>query len=182
MSFKELVLGANLIAFTNWTMLPDLNSIIVNFGKMLQNSSAKPYLFFDLADPQKRDDRDILELLMILKDLNTFTPVILGLNEKESTIIQSILEISEPDVAKRAAQIRQHLSLSFVVIHPTKGAAAATEKEANWVDGPYTKNPKLTTGAGDHFNAGFCNGLLHRLNQVESLIMGVFTSGFMCGI
>jgi sugar/nucleoside kinase (ribokinase family) len=45
------------------------------------------------------------------------------------------------------------------------------------VEGPYTRSPKLTTGAGDNFNAGFCFGQVQGFNAQESLILGVATSG-----
>jgi sugar/nucleoside kinase (ribokinase family) len=177
-ALKNLLSDKELIAFTNWTMLPDLNSIIVEFGKLLANSGLKPFLFFDLADPQKRTKDDILQLLSILSDLNKIAPVILGLNERESATIQSMLHINENEIDLRSVKIRSALHLAYVVIHPVYGAAAASEHEYRWVKGPYTKNPRLTTGAGDHFNAGFCNGLLHNLNLEEALLTGVYTSGF----
>jgi sugar/nucleoside kinase (ribokinase family) len=46
------------------------------------------------------------------------------------------------------------------------------------VDGPFCQNPKLTTGAGDNFNAGFCVGLLAGLEPREMLAAGVANSGF----
>jgi len=36
----------------------------------------------------------------------------------------------------------------------------------------------ITTGAGDHFNAGFCLGKLLGLDSELSLLTGVATSGF----
>jgi len=44
--------------------------------------------------------------------------------------------------------------------------------------GPFDPNPKLTTGAGDNFNAGFCLGQVLDLSPKESLIIGTATSGF----
>ena len=44
--------------------------------------------------------------------------------------------------------------------------------------GPFTAKPNITTGAGDHFNAGFCVGRMLGLGLAESLQTGVATSGF----
>ena len=44
--------------------------------------------------------------------------------------------------------------------------------------GPFTLTPKITTGAGDHFNAGFCIGRLLGLDLAGSLQLGVATSGY----
>jgi sugar/nucleoside kinase (ribokinase family) len=44
--------------------------------------------------------------------------------------------------------------------------------------GPFTSKPLITTGAGDHFNAGFCLAKLLGLDNELSLLTGVTTSGF----
>jgi sugar/nucleoside kinase (ribokinase family) len=64
------------------------------------------------------------------------------------------------------------------VIHPRRGAAAATEADSASFEGPFVKEPKISTGAGDHFNAGFCVGRLLDLDLEASLQLGVSTSGF----
>jgi sugar/nucleoside kinase (ribokinase family) len=46
------------------------------------------------------------------------------------------------------------------------------------VEGPFTPKPLITTGAGDHFNAGFCLGKLLGLDDALCLLTGVTTSGF----
>jgi sugar/nucleoside kinase (ribokinase family) len=40
------------------------------------------------------------------------------------------------------------------------------------------QQPKISTGAGDHFNAGFCLGRVLGMSVVESLCCGVGTSGY----
>ena len=74
--------------------------------------------------------------------------------------------------------MRKALDLDAVVIHPTKNAACATERASGYLDGPFCQNPKLTTGAGDNFNAGFCVGLLAGLEPQEMLATGTANSGF----
>jgi len=41
--------------------------------------------------------------------------------------------------------------------------------------------PVITTGGGDHFNAGFCLGKLLGLDNEMSLLTGVTASGFYVG-
>jgi sugar/nucleoside kinase (ribokinase family) len=65
-----------------------------------------------------------------------------------------------------------------VVIHPRRGAAASTAGETASFAGPFVKQPKISTGAGDHFNAGFCLGRVLGMSLVESLCTGVATSGY----
>ncbi|MEZ5405205.1 MAG: hypothetical protein R3F23_03210 [Verrucomicrobiia bacterium] len=56
--------------------------------------------------------------------------------------------------------------------------AADSQGATAVVAGPYTANPKISTGAGDHFNAGYCIGRLLGCDLAQSLQLGVATSGF----
>jgi sugar/nucleoside kinase (ribokinase family) len=64
------------------------------------------------------------------------------------------------------------------VIHPVRYAVAAAGTEVCMVQGPCVPRPKITTGAGDHFNAGFCLGKLLGFDNALSVQVGVTTSGF----
>jgi sugar/nucleoside kinase (ribokinase family) len=55
---------------------------------------------------------------------------------------------------------------------------AISKSGAAIVEGPFTLKPLITTGAGDHFNAGFCLGKLLGLDNAMSLLAGVSTSGY----
>ena len=49
---------------------------------------------------------------------------------------------------------------------------------ASIVKGPFCEKPLISTGAGDHFNAGFCLGKLLGFDNIDSLLTAVSTSGF----
>src|SRR3954470_3454132 len=182
---KELMDGSRLIAMVNWTMLPHMSRI---WAKMLDEVIPNPerhkrLLFIDLADPEKRTHGDILDALKLLQRFQDQVDVTLGLNLKESMEIADVLGLpgrTDPEAAieENARAIRKELGLACVVIHPRRGAAAATESESSTFAGPFVQQPKISTGAGDHFNAGFCLGRVLGFGLQESLCVGVATSGY----
>jgi sugar/nucleoside kinase (ribokinase family) len=182
---KQLLGGSQLIGMLNWTMLPHMSRI---WAKLLDevipnHERHERKLFVDLADPEKRTHGDILDALRLLSRFQDQVDVILGLNLKESTEIADVLGLpgaADPEgaIEENAKAIRQELKLSCVVIHPRRGAAAATEDASARFAGPFVKQPKISTGAGDHFNAGFCLGRVLGFSLEESLCCGVATSGY----
>jgi sugar/nucleoside kinase (ribokinase family) len=180
----ELVSGANLIGLVNWTMIVAMNDIWKKAAAVLGGSSRDGRkIFVDLADPEKRTSDDVREAMKGLSQLQETADVILGLNLKESTTIAAALGFPvEKDplaaIEATATKIRRKLELACVVIHPRQGAAAATANQSAHIMGPFVQNPKISTGAGDHFNAGFCLGRVLDFTLEESLCTGVGTSGY----
>lgn len=167
-----------LLSFNNWTMLYGMNSILEGILDIISRTHHKPTLFIDLADPSKRTTEDLKKVLELLKQYSKQTKVILSMNEKESELVSQSLNCFDKNVATRNKNIQESIALTQCIVHPVNGAYCTTQQENIWVEGPYTPTPKITTGAGDHFNAGYCNGYLRDLSITESLFLGVFTSGF----
>jgi sugar/nucleoside kinase (ribokinase family) len=124
-----------------------------------------------------------MDALKLLQRFQDQVDVVLGLNLKESLEIADVLALpgrSDPEgaIEENAKAIRKELGLACVVIHPRRGAAAALEGESATFQGPFVQQPKISTGAGDHFNAGFCIGRVLGLGLAESLCVGVATSGY----
>lgn len=185
---NELFTTIDLIAANNWSQTTGMNEIWQGMIEILKNvqRAKKIIAFFDLADPRKRLPADIMAALQILSSMNSVAEVIVGLNKNEAMQIASLYNIAikneEPDGLEQLARdIRQQLQVSIVAIHPTRFACAASIDTSASVIGPYTTTPKLSTGAGDNFNAGFCSGLVAGFTLQEALLTGVGSSGYYVG-
>jgi sugar/nucleoside kinase (ribokinase family) len=177
--------SADLVGFVNWTMLPYMSQLWAALLKELCPSlkGARRKLFFDLADPEKRTKDDIKHALELIVAFEKHFDVVLGLNEKEAGEIGEVLGINASDhspdgLSTLAAEINRALPLNTVVVHPVTYALASSQGKVSLVEGPYIAQPLITTGAGDHFNSGFCLGKLLGLDNDLCVLTGVTTSGF----
>jgi sugar/nucleoside kinase (ribokinase family) len=177
--------AADLVGFVNWTMLTHMSDIWSAVLKEICPGMKGPRrkLFVDLADPEKRTAEDIARALELVAEFQKYFDVILGLNEKEGYEIAKVLGLSASDrspegLAGLCKEIHQRVRVNSLVIHPTAYALASGPDGVATVQGPFTPKPKITTGAGDHFNSGFCLGKLLGLNTERCLLVGVTTSGF----
>ncbi len=183
--FIQQVLSADLVAFVNWTMIPYMSEI---WEGLLKEACPKVQgkrraMFFDLADPEKRPKEDIARALQLISDFEKYFDVILGVNEKESFEVAEALGISghghSPEaLSDMACAIHAKLRINTVVVHPVTYALAVSNGKADLVHGPVVTQPVITTGAGDHFNSGFCLGKLLGFDNARCLLTGVSTSGY----
>lgn len=180
---RELFFLSDMVACTNWTMLTEMEEIIENITRMVPEG-CKVKFFFDLADPEKRSSADIGRLLEQIQALDKKAQVILGLNFREAEQISSVLGMKElpqestEGVKITSALVRERLGIHGVVVHAIKYAGATIGGESAGIEGPYCPSPKLSTGAGDHFNGGFCGGIMADLSVLDSLYCGVGASGW----
>ena len=189
--FIDLLDKSVLLGCVNWTMLPYMTEVWRNLLRVLPKVPSlrkqRKHIFIDLVDPEKRTAEDLHAALGLCRKMQTYVAVTLGLNLKESTQAAEVLGLRtgkdpEANIEATARAIRGKLGLYTVVIHPRKSAAAA--RLVNGVEdsaifaGPFVAVPKLSTGAGDNFNAGFCLGTLAGLTLEECLCVGTAVSGY----
>jgi sugar/nucleoside kinase (ribokinase family) len=176
--------GADLVGFVNWTMLTYMSDIWAAVQKEIcaTMKGRRRKLFIDLADPEKRTREDILNALELITEFEKHFDVVLGLNEKEGYEIAQNLGLKVTDhspegLLKLCKDIHLRIHVDTLVIHPTAYALASGPDGTAMVQGPFTPKPKITTGAGDHFNSGFCLGKLLGFSTEQCLLTGVTTSG-----
>jgi hypothetical protein len=166
---------ADLFVSANWTMLPHMNDIWEKIGKNLhQLKDKKRDLFVDLADPAKREDQDLIQALKLLKSLTTKFTVTLGLNDAEANRIKKILSIDGENIEA----LRKKSGLCRIVQHNKHKAIGCDKTGVFEQKSDFTSHPKVTTGAGDNFNGGFCHALLKGVDLQKSLLSAVQTSGY----
>lgn len=179
----ELLDRSLLIISANWTMLSMTNGLWEYIGKEVAPhlKKKKRFFFVDLADPAKRSDADLKKAIELLSKLPF--EVVLGLNIAEAERVAGLLGIkiapkdrTSGEAAAKA--LKEASKLGQIVIHTKSFAAVATSSGVFSTNTFLVEKPKVSTGAGDNFNAGYCHGLLLNLEAQDCLILGVATGGY----
>lgn len=175
---------AQLVALVNWTMTPGMTEIFNKLTKeILPKVKGERTFFFDLADPEKRPVKELKAALLSIGKFAKFGEVILGMNFKETQQVMAALGLgnvqeTQGSIKIAARKIRQALGISCAVVHTVDAAGCATQRGEFWTHGPYVGKPKITTGAGDHFNAGFALAMTAGTHEQAALTLGVAFSGY----
>lgn len=187
----ELIDDVKLISVVNWTLVGGVEGIWDGlcsevFPRLSETQDRR--MFIDLSDPAKRTDDDIVRAMVKIGQLQKSMPVTLGLNLAESGRVASVIGVDAYDdehnrslagmVPEAAERIREKLGLDCVVIHQHTGAGGANASgESYWFSGPYTRKPRISTGAGDHFGGGFSFAQIAGLGLGESLAAACGVAG-----
>ncbi|MEM0965093.1 MAG: carbohydrate kinase family protein [Verrucomicrobiota bacterium] len=185
-AFFDLLSRTDLFAVVNWTMLPFLTGFLQSLiDQVYPNLGPRDHrsFFFDLADPAKRSDGDLVGVLRLLGRFCAFGSTTLGLNLSEAQHVSRVLGLpsghgNEEDIRGMARSIRSEIGVDCVVVHPLDCAACATKEDTFYTDGFFTADPTITTGGGDHFNAGFVAARLLGLSPDSALVIGCAFSGY----
>lgn len=177
---------ADYLVFSNWSMIVGMNHIWDEFLKTAapEITASEKSVFFDLADPEKRTKEDLQTALShIINFTKSGFRVTLSMNLKEACEIcealgKTISNYQSADTREILDFLFDQLGLTCIVIHLADRACCMHNRTYHEVYGPYCAEPKLTTGAGDNFNAGFLFGQMQNFTFTDCLYMGCATSGY----
>ena len=177
----ELFTTSDLISILNWSELDNSTAIWKGLLTDILPGSAhskRPIGFFDLSDCSKRPESAIREAMNLLNSFSKYWDVMLSLNLNEAAIVHSVLtgkKGKEEGVEKMCEDIFESLNIHTVIIHSSK-QAVARDNSFNKRKTSFIKEPMISSGSGDNFNAGFCVGKLLNFETGMSLALGHATS------
>jgi hypothetical protein len=156
----------DLLCLLNWSEIEKATEIwlgLLNEVVAIENKSDQNrYAFFDLADCSRKSKDSIREMLDLVNQYGKYRKVFLGLNRNESSGVAAALLKGKrtSEFHKQAEKIFESMNIEGLVLHSSKEAILISNNGFFSADSFYNKHPLVSTGAGDHFNAGFCTGLM----------------------
>lgn len=180
---KNFFEESELIGLVNWSCMINFNNILEGLlREVLWKSkiSKEQIVFFDFADFSKRERGEVCKATELIGEFNNYYKVVLGLNENEALLMFKSLfnETTSEDLLITGRKIFDHLNIDTLVIHTLRSSIAWDRNSVVQIPSLYVKQPKLSTGGGDNFNAGLCFGLLLHLDLESSLFIANATSGY----
>jgi hypothetical protein len=175
---------SDLICIVNWSEIDASTNIwkglLEDIFPRYINPGNRQLSFFDLSDCSKRNKVAIEEAIDLLRQFATYTKPVLGLNRNEAQIIYKELfkKDAPKDLETIGEKIFQKLNIETVLLHSPKEAYAVDRNGTYHAESFFVKEPKLSTGAGDNFNSGYCAARLMDLDPQSALIFANAVSGF----
>ena len=178
---------AELLAFLNWSELPfaeDLWNDLCTYGTHAVHSAGADtsrFAFFDLCDTGAKTPEEIDRVLGFITRMGECRAAILSLNKNEAMDLYRKCCAKDPvhdagdtpDLAFVAEQLRIKSGAEEVVIHQHSESLTAFKNgtKSGLAREPCVLNrqPNISTGAGDHFNAAYCFATLAALSPTEKL-------------
>ena len=178
--------NGDLIGFENWALPPYSGQIWQGIYEevlpLMKSKTQSKTLFFDLADPASRQESELKSALETICAFSQHFNVILGLNLREAVQVANLFDggfdTSDCDLEVLIRYISDYVKVKTLVIHPVKESCCLVDGRFYRGAGPFCAKPKLTTGAGDNFNAGFVLGISLGLEPQEALLLGMASSGY----
>jgi sugar/nucleoside kinase (ribokinase family) len=171
MSYADLLSGADCIACLNWGELSFATLLWRDLFKTCRAIRSKvPFFFFDLSDFSRRSDDEIREALSLIGSFSSLGTTVLSLNRNEAMLMADrIIPEKKDDSSAIARALGQGYSIGEIIIHSHEDARVCTGNETYEAKTSPIAAPKISTGAGDTFNAAYVFALVMGFSPEERL-------------
>ena len=179
---REMLSGKQLISFVNWSEIENSSQIWKGIlDEILPEADFKgsrPFFFTDFSDCSRKSKEEIRTALDLLGRFRNYFRVNLSLNQNEAALIARAMDlhnqVSDNEFIKALFRL---CNTDVLIIHRVNDAIAYNGKNFEQCETFYCKDPKILTGGGDNFNAGYCYSLFKDFNLFQSLLVSNAVSG-----
>jgi hypothetical protein len=171
-----------LVSFLNWSEIENSTQIwkgiLDDILPAIVKPVSKPFFFSDFSDCSRKSKQEINSAINLLGRFRDYFQVNLSLNQNEASLLAKALDISYgmPD-KEFVEELYGKSNADVLIIHRTKDALAYNGDVYEQCNTFFCEEPKILTGGGDNFNAGFCYSLFHNFNLFQSLLLANAVSG-----
>jgi hypothetical protein len=170
--FSNAAAGSDLIAFLNWSELPfaqDLWDDIYIHAFNSASTDKTRFAFFDLCDTSAKNQSEIEAVISVMRKIGERRGTILSMNKNEALDICLKITGQSRSITETAELLFRQLHIDELIIHQHTGSIAIHSGGMATEACVFNRNPKISTGAGDHFNAAYCFATLAGLPIAEKL-------------
>lgn len=165
---------SDLLALLNWSELPFAQSLWEHvYQESLADTPAQKdrWAFFDLCDCTRRSDRELEAVLALMGRFAEKRTVVLSLNENEALVTARAIHLVSEDLADVGEALRNRFGITEVLIHTLHESLLCTARGITRQATRFIAAPKISTGAGDHFNTAACLGAVLGLTDEERVTL-----------
>lgn len=181
----ELFAQADLLALVNWSELPFSQAL---WERVYRESLAdRPadcgrWAFFDLCDCTRKSPGELRAVLALMGRCAEKRTALLSLNENEAGVAARAIDLAFGDLAEVGQALRARFGITEVLIHTLSRSILCTPRGVTDLPTYFVPRPRISTGAGDHFNAASCLGAVMGLSDGDRLeLANRFSSGYVAG-
>ena len=179
---REMISGKQLVSFVNWSEIENSSriwkGILEEILPGIERSGQKPFFFTDFSDCSRKSKDEIQYAISLLGRFRNYFKVTLSLNQNEASLVAKALDLQENTPDEDFVRALHKISnTDILIIHRAKDALACDGTYYEKCNTFFSQEPKILTGGGDNFNAGFCYALFFDFNLFESLIVANAVAG-----
>lgn len=155
----DIYRSSDIIGFANWGELEQATDIWEGVEREVlphAEPGKRRIVFFDLADPTNRD-RDVRQVLGLIERLSAGNETVLCLNRNEAQAVALQLGGEAGGrLEEQGAFIYAAIAVDTLVVRDPHNALAWTPAGVVKASTFFMPEPRVSTGGGDNFNAGYC--------------------------